>query len=90
MANTKSAAKRARQTKTRSLRNRRITSALKTEQKRMVAQLGSGEKADRSVTHATYRDLVSELDRAAQRGVIHPNVANRRKSRLARKIAALA
>ena len=90
MANTKSAAKRARQTKTRTLRNRRVLSALKTEQKRMLAHLGGAEKGDASVTRSTYQNLVSELDKAAKRGVIHQNVADRRKSRLARKLAASA
>ena len=90
MANTKSAAKRARQTKTRTLRNRRVLSALKTEQKRMVAHFGSAEKGDPALTRATYQSLVSELDKAAKRGVIHQNVADRRKSRLARKLAASA
>ncbi len=90
MANTKSAAKRARQTKTRTLRNRRVLSALKTESKRMVAAFGAGEKKDAAVTRATYQSLVSELDKAAKRGVIHQNVADRRKSRLARKLVASA
>ncbi len=86
MANTKSAAKRARQTKTRTLRNRRVLSGLKTVQKRMTIQLGAGEKADASLTRSTYERLVSELDKAAKRGVIHQNAADRRKSRLARKL----
>jgi small subunit ribosomal protein S20 len=88
MANTKSAAKRARQTKTRTLRNRRVLSALKTEQKRMATHLTSANKDDAPLTRATYQNLVSELDKAAKRGVIHQNVADRRKSRLARKLAA--
>lgn len=88
MANTKSAAKRARQTIKRTLRNRRVTTGLKTETKRTNTSLtGSGDKA---VTRQNYEKLVSELDKAAKRGVIHKNVANRRKSRLARKFAALA
>jgi small subunit ribosomal protein S20 len=91
MANTKSAAKRARQTKTRTLRNRRVLSALKTEHKRMASHLGSaGKQQDAALTRATYQTLVSELDKAAKRGVIHQNVADRRKSRLARKLAASA
>jgi small subunit ribosomal protein S20 len=90
MANTKSAAKRARQTKTRTARNRSINSALKTESKRLVTQLGAGKDSSPALAREAYSALVSELDRAAKRGVIHQNVADRRKSRLARKIAALA
>ena len=85
MANTKSAAKRARQTTKRTLRNRRVLTALKTETKRHSA---SG--TDKTVTRATYEKLVSELDKAAKRGVIHKNAADRRKSRLAKKLAATA
>ena len=85
MANTKSAAKRARQTIKRTLRNRRVLTALKTETKRHAA---SATGTDKTVTRATYEKLVSELDKAAKRGVIHKNVANRRKSRLAKKLAA--
>ena len=85
MANTKSAAKRARQTTKRTLRNRRVLTALKTETKRHAA--GGTDKA---ATRATYEKLVSELDKAAKRGVIHKNVANRRKSRLAKKLGAAA
>ena len=87
MANTKSAAKRARQTKKRTLRNTRVTTALKTEQKRLRTQLAGGDKA---AATAAYRATVSELDRAAKRGIIHKNVVNRRKSRLALRVAALA
>jgi ribosomal protein S20 len=35
------------------------------------------------------RRLASELDRAVKRGTIHRNAAARRKSRLARQLAAL-
>ncbi len=87
MANTKSAAKRARQTKTRTLRNRRVLTALKTESKRLTAHLGGTDKA---ATAETYKEMVSKLDKAVKRGVIHKNSAARRKSRLAKKMATAA
>ncbi len=87
MANTKSAAKRARQTPKRTLRNRKVVTALKTNTKRLAASLTGTDKA---VTRQNYEKLVSELDKAAKRGVIHKNVADRRKSRLAKKLAAKA
>ena len=89
MANTKSAAKRARQTIKRAARNRSVLTALKTETKRTRTQFAAGG-SDKEATKASYAKLVSELDRAAKRGVIHQNVADRRKSRLAKKLAALA
>ena len=74
MANTKSAAKRARQTARRSLRNRSVVTRLRSMQKRV-----------RTATKLELNDLralVSEIDRAAKRGIIHRNAARRRKSRL--------
>jgi small subunit ribosomal protein S20 len=81
MANTKSAAKRARQTAKRSLRNRRVLTNLRTLQKRTR----SSEKADSS----QIRSLISAIDKAAKRGVIHRNAANRRKARLTRSLVAV-
>jgi small subunit ribosomal protein S20 len=80
MANTKSAAKRARQTARRSLRNRRVLTNLRTLQKRTR----SSEKADGS----QIKSLISAIDKAAKRGVIHRNAANRRKARLTRALTA--
>ncbi|HEX4667346.1 MAG TPA: 30S ribosomal protein S20 [Chthoniobacterales bacterium] len=72
MANSKSAAKRARQNPRRTLRNRSVLTHLRSLAKR---QAGSGKKEDSQA-------LVCALDRAAKRGIIHKNVANRRKARL--------
>jgi len=79
MANTKSAAKRARQIFKRSLRNRSAITNLRTMQKR----IRSAEKpaADQ------IRSLVSAIDKAAKRGIIHRNAANRRKARLNRLLS---
>ena len=71
MANSKSAAKRARQNPRRTLRNRSVVTHLRSLTKQHIA----GGAKDRST-------LVSALDKAAKRGVIHKNVANRRKARL--------
>ena len=81
MANTKSAAKRARQTARRTIRNRRVLTQLRTFQKRVVA--GSGKENAENI-----RALISALDKAAKRGMIHRNAANRRKARLAKSLAA--
>ena len=74
MANTKSAAKRSRQTAKRSLRNRSVITRVRTMDKR--ARLS--EKPDASQIRA----LISAIDKAAKRGIIHRNAARRRKSRL--------
>jgi small subunit ribosomal protein S20 len=84
MANTKSAAKRARQTKTRTLQNRRALSTLKNKLKLVRADIGAG-KLDGA--RAELPSLISSLDRAAKTGRIHRNAANRRKSRLGKLLA---
>ena len=73
MANSKSAAKRARQNPRRTLRNRSVITNLRSLAKRDTA--GGGKAGEN-------RALISALDKAAKRGVIHKNVANRRKARL--------
>jgi small subunit ribosomal protein S20 len=75
MANTKSAAKRARQTGRRALRNRRVLSRIRTLSKHAV-----GANASANDTSA----LISAIDKAAKRGIIHRNAAIRRKARLVR------
>jgi len=73
MANTRSAAKRARQTERRSLRNRRVLSQIRTRSKR--ARAAGAQSTD-------MRELISAIDKAAKRGILHQNAANRRKARL--------
>jgi len=75
MANTKSAAKRARQTESRSLRNRSVLTRIRTLSKRP----GEAEAKPSNIAA-----LLSAIDKAAKRGIIHRNAANRRKARLAR------
>ncbi len=77
MANTKSAAKRARQSKARRIRNTGVVSALKTSQKKFRDLVAAGKTDEASKTLAT---LSASLDKAAKRGIIHRNSANRKKS----------
>jgi small subunit ribosomal protein S20 len=84
MANTRSAAKRARQTEQRTLRNKSILTGLKGRQRGFLAAIAASDKAK---AETELKALASELDKAAKRGVVHQNLANRRKSRAA-KIAA--
>lgn len=80
MANTRSATKRARQTLKRSLRNRSAVTRLRTMQKQ--ARSTQTPSADQ------IRALISAIDKAAKRGIIHENAANRRKVRLNKALAA--
>jgi small subunit ribosomal protein S20 len=80
MANTRSATKRVRQTLKRSLRNRSAVTRLRTMQKQ--ARSTKTPSADQ------IRALISAIDKAAKRGIIHENAANRRKARLNKALAA--
>ena len=80
MANTKSAAKRSRQTLRRSVHNRSV----KTHLRRLQKQIRSAP--ERSADQI--RAAISAIDKAAKRGVIHRNAANRRKARLNKALAA--
>jgi small subunit ribosomal protein S20 len=74
MANAQSAAKRARQTMSRALHNRSV----KTQLRRLQKQIRSAPKPDKHEIRAA----ISAIDKAAKRGIIHRNTANRRKARL--------
>ncbi len=81
MPNTKSAEKRIRQTATRTARNRRIKSTVKTSIRRFEEAVQTG---DTDTAKAKLAAAASLIDKAAAKGVIHKNTAARKKSRLAR------
>lgn len=86
MANHFSALKRARQTEKRAARNRANTSQVRTALRIMRETL---EKGDKPAAEQTYRQTVSALDRAIQKGVLHENTASRYKARLSARLSAL-
>ena len=83
MANTKSAQKQIRVAQRRRVRNKSVRSQTKTLVSKAEELIFSGkvEEAKGEVTAA-----VSYLDKAVGKGVIHPNNAARRKSRLMKKL----
>jgi small subunit ribosomal protein S20 len=86
MANTKSAAKRARQTERRTKQNRRVLSALKSQVKTVRTAVRSAAK---DAVKAALPKLASLVDKAAKTGQVHQNKANRLKSRAAKANAKL-
>jgi small subunit ribosomal protein S20 len=86
MPHSNSARKRARQNVIRRTRNRSQRSALRTQIKKTLAAIESGDAkaATEELTRTT-----RHLDRAAQKGLIHKNQAARRKSRLHARLAAV-
>ena len=84
MPNTKSAARRARNSARKQANNRAVKTRLKTLHKAYAAVLKEDNKKE-DATKA-YRALASALDKAAKRGVIHRRTADRKKSRLSVKL----
>lgn len=87
MANHFSALKRARQTERRTATNRNNKARLRTSLRTLRASLAAGEK---EAAEKGYRGVVSVLDKAVQKGVLHKNTASRYKSRLAARVHKLA
>ncbi len=83
MANTKSAKKRVRQNSRRRLRNARVRTRARSSVRSARRAVDGGE----ATSPDAVQSAIQELDRAASRGVIHPNNAARRKSRLQRSLA---
>lgn len=68
-----------RQNEKRRIHNRRYRAAARTKIKRCRRLIDQGQFEEAEVV---LREAVSTLDKAARKGVIHPNNAARRKSRL--------
>lgn len=87
MANIKSAKKQMRQNEKRRVRNRMVRSKARTYVRKANEAILEGDQA---AAVASVQAAMSQLDKAAQKGVLHRKNADRRKSRLAKKLQALA
>ena len=86
MANIKSQIKRNRQNEKRRMANKAVRSELRTRTKGAII----AAEADAVGADAAARLAMKRIDKAAAKGVIHKNAAARRKSRLAKRLAAAA
>jgi small subunit ribosomal protein S20 len=87
MANIASSKKDARRSAVRAVRNRSLRSAVKTKINRVRRALSErGEAVEQAGVLVV--NAVSALDRASSKGVLHPNNAARRKSRLMKRLNA--
>ena len=82
MANTRSAEKNIRKTRTRTAHNRSVKSRIRTIRKKVLAALAGG---DTKVAQTLYNEFAAAADKAAKTKVIHGNAASRLKSRVALK-----
>ncbi|MDD3653926.1 MAG: 30S ribosomal protein S20 [Desulfotomaculaceae bacterium] len=82
MPNVKSAAKRVEIIRTRTLRNTRIKSTLRTTIRKFEGAMSS---ANLEEANQKLRNAVQALDKAVTKGILHKNAAARKKSRLTKK-----
>ena len=82
MPQIKSAIKRVKVTKVKTDNNRSAKTAMRTVVKKFEIGVAEG-KADVAMLNVT----ASAIDKAASKGVIHKNAANRKKARLAKRLA---
>lgn len=83
MPNIKSAIKRVKINSKKNLRNRMVKSSMKTTLKKFDAAVVNNREQAPVLLGVSF----SALDRAAAKGVIHKNAANRKKARLAKRLA---
>ena len=86
MPNIKSAKKRVKVIKKKTLQNQMIKSQLKTAVRKFEASLKEGKAA----ASDAYNFLVKKTDQAVAKGVLHKNTAARRKSHYAEKLSKIA
>ena len=85
MPHTKSAKKSLRQTEKRNAHNKASKKAIKAQIKKFLALLKDGTPEQKK---AEYNVCAKKLDKAAASKGIHPNLASRKKSQLAKKLNA--
>lgn len=86
MPNIESAKRRVRVEKKANLRNRAIKSELKTVAKKFSVAVSAGDK---EAAATLSREYEGALDKAAIKGVLHRNSANRKKTQISKAIASL-
>ena len=82
MPNIQSAKKRVKVSEKKNLRNRIVKSGVRTSIKKYDAAV----EADPQNAQAQLSATVGAIDKAAAKGVVHKNAANRKKARLAKQL----
>lgn len=87
MANIKSAKKRILVNETKAARNKAIRSRVKTAVKKVDAAVAAGDKA---AAQTALTNAISEIEKAASKGVYHQNTASRKVSRVSKAVNTIA
>lgn len=85
MANIESQKKRNRQNVKRHLRNKAVRAEMRTRTKKAETAAAAGSDETPELLSAA----IKRIDQAASKGVLHKNTANRKKSRLTKRLARL-
>ena len=83
MPNTKSATKKVRVIKKKTLQNQMLKSALKSSIKSYEASL---TQEDAQVKLDAFKKAIKKIDQAVAKGILHKNTAARKKSQMATKL----
>jgi small subunit ribosomal protein S20 len=83
MPHTRSAKKNQRKNEKRRLHNRAIKKAIKTQIKKVLATVDEGSVEQ---VRTEYNLAAKKLDKAAAKRIVHPNLAARKKSQLAKLV----
>lgn len=83
MRKNKSAIKRTKQSEAKRLRNSHVKTTMKTQVKKALSAI---EATDKENLDVLFGRAVSQINKAASKGVIHKNNAVRKVSRLAKKV----
>ena len=86
MANIKQQKKRNIQNEKRRVRNSQAKSSIRTAAKKVNKITESKDSQDAVVIQETYRLFVKTIDTAASKGIVKKGTADRKKSRLAKKV----
>ncbi len=87
MPNTKSAEIRVRSSARKHVRNQAVKSRLKSLEKSYNQLVKAGKKSE---ADASLRTLISAFDKAAKTRIVHKSTADRKKSRLTKRLAKVA
>ena len=83
MPNIKSAIKRVRINEVKSAQNIAVKSAMRTAIKKFEIAVDQNE----ATANDLFKTAIKHLDKAATKGLIHKNTANRKKARLSKKLS---
>lgn len=85
MPNIKSAIKRVKINDLKNEQNSSVKSAMRTAVKKFEVAVDNNEENAKDL----FKNAVKHLDKAATKGLIHKNTANRQKARLAKKLSSI-